>query len=77
MNQRKPLSRKAWTLLAVAGIVTSTAIGVVLGVLAPEARWLAHVVLLVLLTAALVGVRVLGGFEQLEAARRRNRDRRS
>ncbi len=74
MKQRKPLSRKTWTALIVATLFVTLTIGVLMGIFAAELTWLHYTVLAVLVTVAIAGFKLLGGFDQLETARRRNRE---
>ena len=74
MEQRKPLSRKTWTLLIVATLLVALAVGVLMGIFAAESTWLHYTVAAVLVIVAIAGFTLLGGFDQLETARRRSRE---
>ncbi|MEU4806311.1 hypothetical protein [Actinosynnema sp. NPDC023587] len=74
MKQNKPLSRKTWTALIVAALFIASMIGVLMGIFAAELIWLHYTILAALVIVAIVGFKLLGGFDQLETARRRNRE---
>lgn len=73
MPQRKPLTAKTWALVITAALLLTMGAGIVVGITAPDLTWLHYLLPAVLVVAAILGFKALGGFEQLDAARRRKK----
>jgi membrane protein YdbS with pleckstrin-like domain len=73
MPRRKPLSAKAWILVITAALLLALGTGVVAGAAAPDVTWLHYLLPAVLAVVAVLVFKALGGFQQLDAARRKKK----
>lgn len=73
MPRRKALSAKAWILVITAALLLALGAGVVAGAAAPDVTWLHYLLPVVLAVVAVLVFKALGGFQQLDAARRKKK----
>lgn len=73
MPRRKPRSAKAWILVVTAALLLALGAGVVAGAAAPDMTWLHYLIPAAVAIAGVLVFKALGGFQQLDAARRRKK----